>query len=127
MGDRVRRHGSPDPSSAFLTDPPPSRMSETRGRTHTIDLTEIIGRGTSFALFPSNRDASRFRGAKSKRSEKRQLGDTRTMKAIGSKITSTLAAGLLLAGFSVTANADYIDASWTDTYDPLYGDRKSVV
>lgn len=38
--------------------------------------------------------------------------------AIGRKFASTLATGLLLAGFSVAANANYIDASWTDTYDP---------
>ncbi len=40
------------------------------------------------------------------------------MKAYGRKLASTLAAGMLLAGFSVTANATYIAASWNDVYDP---------
>lgn len=40
------------------------------------------------------------------------------MKGYGRKLASTLAGALLLAGFSVTANASYIDAAWTDFYDP---------
>lgn len=40
------------------------------------------------------------------------------MKSDGHKLASTLAAAVLLAGFSVTANATLIEWSWTDTVDP---------
>jgi hypothetical protein len=40
------------------------------------------------------------------------------MKMFATRIASTLAAGLLLAGFSATANATFISASWSDLYDP---------
>jgi len=40
------------------------------------------------------------------------------MRAFGSKLASTLAVGLLLAGFSATANATFIGWSWNDVYNP---------